>query len=196
MTLLSLGIAILLSRVMKDSAVESGVPQLYLLGIIAYMTLILTGYLGKWESELKNPYLFLIPDSPVKKLWYSTLMEHIKAFVDGCIFCIILGITWKMSPVQVIMAILIYTVLQANRMYTKVVAQCLLGDSLGKVGQDIIRALIQMTLLGLGIGIAMLVGFMVNVDFVFPIILIYSIIVTVIIGLLASIRFHSMEQLA
>lgn len=195
MTLLTLGIAVLLSRVMKDSAMESGMPEMFLLGIIAYMTLILTGYLGKWENELKNPYLFLIPDSPVKKLWYSTLMEHIKALIDGCILCITFGVVWKISPLQVIMAILIYTVLQANRMYTKVVAHCLLGDTLGKTGQDIIRALIQMTLLGLGVGVAALVGFTVNVDFVFPIILIYSIIITVIIGLLASIRFHSMEQL-
>ena len=30
--------------------------------------LIMSGYTGKWESELeKNPYIFLIPDSPLKK---------------------------------------------------------------------------------------------------------------------------------
>jgi fatty acid desaturase len=94
------------------------------------------------------------------------------------------------------MAVLIYTVLQANRMYIKVVVQCLLGDSFGKTGQDIIRMLIQMMTLGLGIGAAVLVGTLINIDFVFPIILIYSIIVTVIIGLLASFRFYSMEQFA
>ena len=105
---------------------KSGVPQMYLLGIIAYMTLILTGYLGKWENELKSPYLFMIPDSPVKKLWYSTLMEHIKALADGCLFCIPLGIVWRIHPAQVILSVLIYTVLQANRLYTRVVAQCVL----------------------------------------------------------------------
>ncbi len=195
MTLLSLGIAVLFAFIMKNNALESSSPQLYLLGIIGYMTLIMTGYMGKWESELKSPYLFLIPDSPVKKLWYATLMEHIKAFGDGCVMCIILGVVWKINPLQVIMGIMIYTVLQANRMYTKVVAQCLLGDTLGKTGQDIVRTLIQMTLLGLGVAVAVLVGIAVNVDYIFPIVLIYSIIVTVIIGLLASFRFYSMEQL-
>ncbi len=195
MTLISVFIAALFSFTLRENAMKSGVPQMYLLGIIAYMTLILTGYLGKWENELKSPYLFMIPDSPVKKLWYSTLMEHIKALADGCLFCIPLGIVWRIHPAQVILSVLIYTVLQANRLYTRVVAQCVLGDTLGKTGQDIVRALIQMTLLGFGVLAAVIAGFVFGIDFVFPIILIYSIIITVIIGLLASIRFHSMEQL-
>lgn len=195
MTLMCLAIAILLSRVMRDSAMKSGMQAMYLMGIILYMTLILSGYLGKWENELKSPYLFLIPDSPVKKLWYATLMEHIKALVDGCIFCIPLGVSWKIGPIQILLAVLTYAVLQANRMYTKVVAQCLLGESLGQTGQNLVRALIQMTILGIGAAIAIAAGVIINVDLVFPIILIYSMIVTVAIGLLASIRFHSMEQL-
>lgn len=168
---------------------------MFLAGMILYITLIFSGYLGKWEKELANPYLFLIPDSPVKKLWYATLMEHLKAFVDGCIFCIPLGIAWRISPVQIVLAVLTYTVLQANRMYTRVVSQCILGDSLGKTGQNMVRALIQMMILGLGAGIAIGIGFVVNADLVFPIILIYSMIVTVVIGLLASIRFNTMEQI-
>ncbi|WP_334137398.1 putative ABC exporter domain-containing protein [Muricomes intestini] len=196
MTLLTLFIAVFFSYMMKDSVTETGMPQMILLGIVGYMILITTGYLGKWENEIKSPYLFLVPDSPIKKLWYSTLMEHIKALADGCILCIILGTAWGIRPGQTAMAVLIYTVLQANRMYIKVVVQCLLGDSFGKTGQDIIRMLIQMMTLGLGIGAAVLVGTLINIDFVFPIILIYSIIVTVIIGLLASFRFYSMEQFA
>lgn len=195
MTLLLLGIALILAKTMADNVRESGVPQMFLAGMILYITLIFSGYLGKWEKELANPYLFLIPDSPVKKLWYATLMEHLKAFVDGCIFCIPLGIAWGISPVQIVLAVLTYTVLQANRMYTRVVSQCILGDSLGKTGQNMVRALIQMMILGLGAGIAIGIGFVVNADLVFPIILIYSMIVTVVIGLLASIRFNTMEQI-
>lgn len=196
MTVMCLAIAILLSRVMRASVMKSGMPAMYLMGIILYMTLVLSGYVGKWENELKSPYLFLIPDSPVKKLWYATMMEHIKALVDGCIFCIPLGVAWKISPVQIILAILTYAVLQANKMYTMVLSQCLLGESLGKTGQGIVRALIQMTILGIGAAISVVAGLVISIDLVFPIILIYSMIVTVAIGLLASIRFHSMEQLA
>ena len=75
------------------------------------MTLIFSGYLGKWETEIKTPYLYLIPDSPVKKLWYSTLMEHVKAFVDGVLLCVPIGILWKVNVLEVILGILIYTIL-------------------------------------------------------------------------------------
>lgn len=195
MTLLSLALAIILSRVMRDGALKSGMPEMFLMGIIVYITLVFSGYLGKWENELKNPYLFLIPESPVRKLWYATLMEHLKALIDGCIFCIPICIMWGIAPLQTVLAILTYAVLQANRIYTRVVAQCVLGDSLGQTGQNIVRAIIQMAILGIGAAISAVSGIMIDLGLVFPIILIYSMIVTVVIGLLASIRFSSMEQL-
>ena len=54
---------------------------------------------------------------------------------------------------------------------------------------------IQMALLGAGAGVAVIAGIFVNMDFVFPIVLIYSMMVTVAMGVLASLRFDTMEQL-
>lgn len=196
MTLLNLGIGIVMAFAMRETAQESGIPQIFLLGILAYMTLIFSGYLGKWETEIKIPYLYLIPDSPVKKLWYSTLMEHVKAFVDGVLLCVPIGILWKVNVLEVILGILIYTILQANRMYSKVLAQCVVEDVLGRTGQDVVRAFFQMFVLGIGVMVAALAGIFISMDLVFPIALIYSMIVTVIIGLIAAIRFDSMEQMA
>lgn len=195
-TLFYLAGAILLSRILLDSVMKAGVPQVYLMGIILYVTFLMSSYVGKWEAELKNPYLFMIPDNPVRKLWYATLIEHGKALIDACVFCIPFGIAWKFSPVQVVLAILTYAILQMNKVFTKVVSQCIFGDTLGRTGQNLVRSMIQMAILGIGAAVASVVGFYVNKDLVFPIILIYSIIVTIAIGLLASIRFHSMEQLA
>ena len=194
-TLISLVLAFVLSYSLSDSAAESGVGQLFLLGVVAYVSLVMSGYLGKWESELKNPYLFLIPDTPLRKMWYATLIEHIKAFVNGCIICIPIGIFWHVNPVEIIFCILIYVVIQADRLYTTVLAQCLLGDVFGKTGQNVLRMLIQSALLGAGVGVAIVVGIFVNMDFIFPIVLIYSMMVTVAVGVLASLRFDTMEQL-
>ena len=196
MTLICLFFGIFFAYIMRDNATESGLPQMFLLGIVAYISLVMTGYLGKWETELKTPYLFMIPDSAFKKLWYSTLIEHIKALVDGSLLCIPMGILWKIQPVYVAMCILIYVALQANRMYTKVIAQCLVGDVLGTTGQNLVRVCIQMTVLGMGIAAAFLIGIFININLVFPILLIYSMIVTVAVGVMASLRFDSMEQLA
>ena len=194
-TLISLILAFIFSYGLSDSAADSGAGQLFLLGVVAYVSLVMSGYLGKWESELKNPYLFLVPDTPLRKMWYATLMEHIKAFVNGCIICIPIGIFWHVNPVEIIFCILIYVVIQADRLYTTVLAQCLLGDVFGKTGQNVLRMFIQIALLGVGAAVAVIVGIFVNMDFIFPIVLIYSMMVTVAMGVLASLRFDTMEQL-
>ena len=53
----------------------------------------------------------------------------------------------------------VYAVLQANRIYSKILAQCLVGDVLGRTGQDVVRAFFQMFVLGIGVGIAALAQF-------------------------------------
>ena len=194
-TLISLILAFVFSYSLGDPAADSGAGQLFLLGVVAYVSLVMSGYLGKWESELKNPYLFLVPDTPLRKMWYATLMEHIKAFVNGCIICIPIGIFWHVNPVEIIFCILIYVVIQADRLYTTVLAQCLLGDVFGKTGQNVLRMFIQTALLGVGAAVAVIVGIFVNMDFIFPIVLIYSMMVTVAMAVLASLRFDTMEQL-
>ena len=100
-----------------------------------------------------------------------------------------------MHPVEIVYCVLIYVVIQADRLYTTVLAQSLLGDVFGKTGQNILRMFIQMALLGAGAGVAVIAGIFVNMDFVFPIVLIYSMMVTVAMGVLASLRFDTMEQL-
>lgn len=194
-TLISAVLAFIFSYMVKDSADIGGASGLFLLGIVAYCSLVMSGYLGKWEKELKNPYIFLIPDTPLKKLWYATLMEHIKSLADGCIVCIPIGVFWHVKPLEVIYCILIYAVIQANRLYATVLVQCLVGELFGRTGQNVLRMIIQMTLLGLGVAAAFIAGIFVNMDFVFPIVLIYSMIVTVAAGVLASLRFDTMEQL-
>ena len=111
------------------------------------------------------------------------------------LICVPVGFVWGIRPVYVVQCILIYTVLQANKLYLKVIAQWMVGELLGKTGQELIRGLMQMVILGLGAGIVVLVGLLNDPDLVFPILLIYSLIVTTLVGLLAAIRFDSMEQM-
>ena len=164
------------------------------MGVVAYVALIMSGYTGKWESELKNPYMFLIPDSPLKKMWYATLMEHVKAFADGCIICIPIGIFWHVPMIEIIYCILIYTVLQADRLYTMVIVQSLLGEVFGKTGQSLLRMFIQMALLGIGAGVGVLAAVLISKALIFPIVLIYGLMVTVAMGAIALLRFDTMEQ--
>ena len=94
----------------------------------------------------------------------------------------------------VICCILIYTVLQANKLYAKVLAQCLVGEIFGKTGQDVLRMCVQLALLGMGAGAAVIVGIFIDIGLIFPVLLVYSVMVTAAMGFLASLRFETMEQ--
>ena len=194
MTVLSAVVAFIFAYSLQKSVSDSSMAGFILLGVVAYVALIMSGYTGKWESELKNPYIFLIPDSPLKKMWYATLMEHVKAFADGCIICIPIGIFWHVPVIEIIYCILIYTVLQADCLYTMVIVQSLLGEVFGKTGQSLLRMFIQMALLGVGAGVGVLAAVLISQTLIFPIVLIYGLMITVAMGAIALLRFDTMEQ--
>ena len=169
-------------------------PGLALLGVMAYLIFLTTGYVGKWNKELENPYIYLIPDSALRKLWYATLMEHVKSLADGILLAVPVGIAWRLPVYQVVMSILVYCVLQANRLYIKILAESILGNTLGNMGKNLFEMAVQGGILGVGIAVAALAGYFINFNLVFPIILIYSMIVTTLIALVTVGRFETMEQ--
>lgn len=192
MTLAAVIIDVVMIRFLKNEF--DAPPEVLLLGLIAYITFVATGYMGKWEKELKTHYLYLIPDKPVKKLWYATLMEHIRSLVDGMILCVPVGIAWEMPGSHIVMSVVIYVVLQANKLYMRVLAESLIGSSLGTTGRQIVYMLIQSFILGIGIVIAVPVGIFLGMFWVFPALILYCSLTMILVMFLASIRFEQMEQ--
>ena len=193
MSLVCFFIAFIFARTYGNRATKyNGV---ILLGILAYVIFCTAGYSGKWEKELERSYIYLIPESPVKKMWYATQMEHIKSLIDGSVMSIVIGIGWKIPVWQIISAILLYVIFQACKMYMRIFALYILGDNFGTQVRNLFRMLIQSSLMGIGIAIAVVVGIVIDINLVFPILLIYSIIVTVVVMFLAASRFEVMEQL-
>ncbi|HBA63668.1 MAG TPA: hypothetical protein DCZ20_07415 [Lachnospiraceae bacterium] len=192
MTLISLVMAVILAKVWEEP--DAGMPGLYMLGLLAYIAFLTTGYSGKWDKELNNPYLYLIPDTPFRKMWNATKMEHIKAFFDGTLMCVIVGTAWRVPVWQIVMCILIYVLLQANKLYMKVFTLLLLGNTMGKVGRDILRVFLQSAALGIGVVLAVICGVFLDVSLVFMILLVYSIAATIGVAALASMKFDVLEQ--
>lgn len=128
-------------------------------GAISYVVLIFTAYSGKWGKELNSPYTFMIPDSPFRKLWYATLMQHIQAAINGCLFVLPGAFVMGMKPITTVLCIIFFIVLNAGKLYIVVVSRVLVGNLLGRTGQQ----LFQMFLQGLAIAIPILgavLGFM------------------------------------
>lgn len=192
MTLVCVFIAVVMAKAYDGGSKYSG---LGMLGILAYIVFCMSGYKGKWEKELENPYLFLIPAKPIAKMWYATLMEHIKSFLDGTVLCLFIGISWRLPGWQIVCGIFIYVLFQAIKMYMRIFTLYILGDHFGTQVKTLLHMLLQSSLIGIGIAIAAAVGFVININLVFPILLIYSIIITGVVMGLASTRFEVLEQL-
>lgn len=192
MTFIVIAIAFLFIKVI---GIEEGFsPQVMLLLIMAYIIFCATGYTGKWEKELKNPYLYLIPDTPIRKMWYATVIEHIRSLIDGSILAISLGIAWKIPAFEIAFAIGSYVILQANKLYMRVLADSILGASAGVNVRNMVYMLFQSATLGMGALFGALAAVFINEKLLFLVIFIYSILIVVIIAFLASSRFGEMER--
>ena len=53
------------------------------------------------------------------------------------VFIIPVGIAWRIPAYQMAASLVIYVVLQANRLYIKILGESILGNTLGNTGQTI-----------------------------------------------------------
>ena len=169
-------------------------PELVLMGVAVYMVFVGTGYMGKWGKELELPYIYLIPEPAAKKLWYATCLEHLKALIDAVLFVVPTGLAWGLAPYQIAGIILSYVVLQANRLYIKVLGDSLLGDTLGTTGKQFFLLAVQGGILGIGALVSIPAAYLINTNLLFLIVPVYSMIITVLIAALTVPRFECMEQ--
>ena len=136
----------------------SGAGRYYTVpGILGYLAFIFSTVGGKWEKELENPYIYLIPDTPFKKLWYATLLDHVRTAVDGLLISapivLYLGIPWWYIVIFTLFAVL----MQAARLYADTVANALIGNSLGNVARQFLNMGIFLLVVGIVVPIMILV---------------------------------------
>ena len=197
-TLVCLGIGILIAAygIVNDIDAEFGQWKVFAIpAVMAYLIFILSGYATKWSKELENPYTYLIPDSPLKKVWYSTKIEHIRAIVDGILLTVPGAVVWGINPALTILTVLLYICLKANLLYYGMLADVIIGKSLGSTGRTLVKMLLQGIAMTAGI-IAAVIGY-----FAFGMEAAFSMMILV-VGLLtfagavgASVSFTKMEVL-
>ena len=136
----------------------TGIGRYYAVpGIIAYIGFILSSVGGKWEKELENPYIFLIPDSPLKKLWYATVLDHIRAAVDGLLIGAPIVISLGMPWWYIVIFACFSSLMQAARLYGDTVANALVGNSLGTVARQFLNMGISLLIIGIVIPVILIV---------------------------------------
>lgn len=108
-------------------------------GMMAYLAFIFSASGGQWEKELENPYIFMIPDAPLKKLWYATAAEHIRAAIDGFLLSAPIVVCLGMPPRYILIFTAFGVFLRAASLYADTVGNALIGKSLGNTARQFLR---------------------------------------------------------
>lgn len=160
-TLLSLIVAAALVVLLGIGELHiTGLVRYYAIyGIIAYICLIFGNFRTKWEKELESPYVYLIPAGNFAKMWYATLLEHVKSAVDALIlavpYCIVLDL-----PIAYALVITAAAVsMKAVKLYADTLCAVLLGKSLGDTARQLLRMLISWTLILIAVPVVVVVQF-------------------------------------
>ncbi|MBC8080920.1 MAG: putative ABC exporter domain-containing protein [Gorillibacterium sp.] len=137
---------------------EKGLTILLLLSIY-YLFIML--FQGKWLQEMERPFIYMIPASSSAKLFYATLAELIKNFVDGLVLFVVAGAFLHSHPVVILLCAIGFTTYGLFFTYSDVLLRRLLGPIHGKVLKGIISMLMILFMLAPGIIVAMVLRFVV-----------------------------------
>lgn len=116
--------AIAFKFIMPD---EAGALSLALILFFAAYMLLLIQMQSGIGKELEKHYIFLIPESSQKKLFFITLGEHVKNLFDGFVLFTISGIVFKASFTLVISCILAYVLFGAVYTYGDILTRRMFG---------------------------------------------------------------------
>ena len=197
-TLLCLGIGVLIGAVSYFNGLgeELGMAKIFIIpGISSYMVFLFSGYATKWSKELENAYTYLIPDTPLRKVWYATKIEHIRSLADGILITLPGAVMLGISPLMAALTVLMYLCLQANRLYYGMMADALIGNSLGNTGRTLLKMLLQMLALSIAIVPTIVVGIFAGVELGFFVLIVVMAALTFAGAAVASISFRRMEVL-
>lgn len=153
---------------------------------------------GKWSDEIKKHYIYLIPSSSFSKLFYATLADNIKNFIDGLILFIIVGFKFKTEPLIIFLCAITYTTFGSIYTYIDVLSRRILKIE-SKTLESIIKFLFAMFIVAPGVTVA---GYLYitskNIYFmkylIYVVLIIYNLIISSIILIFSRGIFHNLEM--
>lgn len=132
-TVVLLCVAALIAAIMKTSFAE--VPPT----IIVLSAVIICSYIqfffsmsGDWVKELNKPYIYLVPDSAVKKLIMASTTSLIKPLTDSAVAFTLLGVCVSANVFDIITAVLVYTSFGCIYLVSNIMSQRVIGTNGGR----------------------------------------------------------------
>ncbi|KEI03627.1 putative ABC exporter domain-containing protein [Clostridium botulinum] len=153
---------------------------------------------GKWADEIKKQYIYLIPASSFSKLFYATLADNIKSFIDGLILFIVVGIKFKTEPLIILLCAITYTTFGSIYTYIDVLARRILKIE-SKTLESIIKFLFAIFIVAPGVTVAVYL-YMTNENIclmkylMYVILIVYNLIISSIILIFSKGIFDNLEM--
>lgn len=139
---------------------EAPVEAYYgILGTMIYLQYFLTVF-GRFKMELLKPYIFLIPESSLKKVFAASLISLLKPCVDGALFFAILTITGNINPLHSIFLALAYAASGAVFVGMTILYQRVLGGQPNQLVRTFIGIGLLTAVMAPSIGASVIAGFL------------------------------------
>ncbi|MGH4124562.1 MAG: putative ABC exporter domain-containing protein [Clostridium sp.] len=121
-----------------------------ILGGMIYLQLIFT-FASKWQKDLSNPYIYMLPAHAFKKVIYATLVDNFKNLIDGTIVFVITGLLFKSSILLIFLNILAFVSIGSLFIYGGILTRRILGSGNNIVFTSLIRMAILILIIAPGI---------------------------------------------
>ena len=132
-----------------------------ILYMLIYMALLFTSS-NKWALELKNHYIFLIPEPSIKKVLYATSLEIIKSLISGLIIFILTSFIYKVSIFHGIALAFTYTSFSAIILYSDLVIRRMIGNRVSLMVEVFLKIIITVIFALPGIILSFTLGSLVS----------------------------------
>ena len=132
-TVCSLIIGVFLGFVMTrgEDSLSSNAAMAIVLAIGVYVLFFLNAA-GEWGREIMKPYLYMVPEPPLKKLLWASLTSLLKPVIDGALLFGAVGVVTKGSPFTVLVCVSIYASFGCLFTSSNILSQRLLGAMANK----------------------------------------------------------------
>ncbi|MBS6195987.1 MAG: putative ABC exporter domain-containing protein [Clostridiales bacterium] len=115
----------------RDPSLTESIGRYYIIpGVMAYVSFILCSYKTKWNKELESPYVYLIPEPAFQKMWYATVIDHIRSAIHASLLTVPAMIGLKIELWYFPVFVLIQVCMSAAGLYSSTVCSVIFGNTI------------------------------------------------------------------
>lgn len=179
----------------SDEVMSPEISMLILLAMASYMQLFFSAT-GDWARELSKPYIYLVPDSPFKKLIFASLTSIIKPFLDGVLLFIVAGIITGASPLLIVSSIVVYTSFSCIYCMVNILTDRVLGFLSNQALSMFLFIMISLVAVAPGIILAFVIGIVSGAPMWLAALVcaLWNLLVSLVLSLICKNTLHNMEM--